>query len=65
MGLHACVRMQTDNNDLVNHDRAMGGWGKDGQRQGVERSIESFVLDTRCWVGSFIYTNLLLIYLKN
>ena len=29
MSLHACVGMQNDD-DLVNHDRGMGGWRKDG-----------------------------------
>ena len=29
MSLHACVGMQNDD-DLVNHDRGMGGWRKNG-----------------------------------
>ena len=58
-GLRACVGMQNSNDVLVHHDRDMGGVGvRDGQRQGMDRSIDIIVLGTRYWVGSFTYTNL-------
>lgn len=58
-GLRACVGMQNSNNVLVHHDRDMGGAGvRDGQRQGMDRSIDIIVLGTRYWVGCFTYTNL-------
>lgn len=49
--------MQKNNNVLLTMVGISGGaWGKDGQRQGMDRGIDIIVLVSRNWVRSFIRT---------